>query len=96
MGAQYSAEVQYLYTTNNGKRVAIPYVRLANGQWVPLPQQCQQWYFPQYPHQQYVNQQVVNPNVANSNVYQTMANPNRHHNDYILPSNQMYFGGYFR
>lgn len=71
MGAHYSAEVKYVYTTINGNRVAIPYMRLSNGQWVPLQQQSQQqWYIPQYSHQQhYLNQNVVSPLVTNRTLY---------------------------
>lgn len=70
MGAQYSTEVKYVYTTINGNRVAIPYMRLSNGQWVPLQQQSQQqWYIPQYSHQQYLNQNVVSPLVTSRTLY---------------------------
>ncbi|KAK4521294.1 uncharacterized protein ATC70_011908 [Mucor velutinosus] len=69
MGAHYSAEVKYVYTTINGSRVAIPYMRLSNGQWVPLQQQSQQWYVPQHSHQHYLGQNVVSPLITNRTLY---------------------------
>ncbi|CAO0790087.1 unnamed protein product [Mucor circinelloides] len=91
MGAQYSTEVKYVYTTINGNRVAIPYMRLSNGQWVPLQQQSQQqWYIPQYSHQHYLNQHVASPLVTSRNLYPMISH------DYFLPSNQTYYGNFFR
>lgn len=44
MGSQISSDIKYAYTNINGNRVPVPYVRLANGQWVPLQQLQQNWY----------------------------------------------------
>jgi hypothetical protein len=75
MGTHYSAEVKYAYTTINGNRVAIPYMRLSNGQWVPLQQQSQQqWYIPQYTHQHYLSQNLVSPLIADSRAVYPITN----------------------
>lgn len=59
MGSQFSipSDVRYVYT-NNG--VSVPYVRLINGQWVPLQQQQQQqWYVQRYGSQRHFPMMTV-------------------------------------
>jgi hypothetical protein len=73
MGAQYSSDIKYVYTNMNGTTVSIPYIRLLNGQWIPL-QQYQSRYYPQYNQRaliggNYVQQNLVNPLVANRSIY---------------------------
>jgi hypothetical protein len=44
MGSFYSSDIKYRLTNINGNSVSIPYIRLSNGQWVPLQQHNPNWY----------------------------------------------------
>jgi hypothetical protein len=73
MGAQYSSDIKHVYTNVNGTSVSIPYIRLSNGQWIPL-QQYQSWFHPQYNQRtviggNYMQQNLANPPVANRSLY---------------------------
>ena len=66
MGNNQSGEIKYMYTNVGGNSVPIPYVRLPNGQWIPVQQQ--NWYIQQWNAQRaltsgsYMNQNLLNPN----------------------------------
>ncbi|CAO3640948.1 unnamed protein product [Mucor hiemalis] len=89
MGNYQSGEIKYMYANIGGNNVSLPYVRLPNGQWVPLHQQ--NWYLQQWnaqralPGNTYQNQTLLSPNLVN--------NPNNMYQCYV--PNQVYYSGNF-